>query len=114
MVCTDTYLRRVEGRELPGKGRGVLWEAKLIYNSLYPEDFRVQKFIPILFDGGQTSYIPLPIRWSPASPQACFMLSPQGPMPPGLDPLKERLRPAQSEGARLAEPVPRAGPAASR
>jgi hypothetical protein len=64
MVCTETYLRRVEGRELPGKGRGVLWEAKLIYNSLYPEDFKVQKFIPILFDGGQASHIPLPIRWS--------------------------------------------------
>ena len=35
MVCTETYLRRVEGRELPGKGRGVLWEAKLIYNSYF-------------------------------------------------------------------------------
>ena len=64
MVCTETYLRRVEGRELPGKGRGVLWEAKLIYNSLYPEDSKVQKFIPVLFAGGQSSYIPLPIRGS--------------------------------------------------
>jgi hypothetical protein len=49
---------------LPGKGRGVLWEAKLIYNSLYPEDSKVQKFIPILFAGGQSSHIPLPIRGS--------------------------------------------------
>jgi DNA polymerase III delta prime subunit len=64
MVCTETYLRRVEGRESPGKGRGVLWEAKLIYNTLYPEDFKVQRFIPVLFAGGQSSFIPLPIRGS--------------------------------------------------
>ena len=64
MVCTETYLRRVEGRELPGKGRGVLWEAKLIYNSIYSEDSTVQRFIPVLFAGGQSSYIPLPIRGS--------------------------------------------------
>lgn len=64
LVCTETYLRRVEGRELPGMGRGVLWEAKLIFNMLYPEDFNVQKFIPVLFAGGQSSYIPLPIRGS--------------------------------------------------
>jgi hypothetical protein len=64
MVCTETYLRRVEGRELPGKGRGVLWEAKLIYNSLYLEDSKVQRFNPILFGGGQVSHIPRPIRGS--------------------------------------------------
>jgi len=31
LVCTDVYIRRVEGREEQGRGRGVLWEAKLIY-----------------------------------------------------------------------------------
>src|SRR5687767_1819513 len=35
LVCTDVYLRRVERREEPGKGRGVLWETKLIYTHLY-------------------------------------------------------------------------------
>jgi DNA polymerase III delta prime subunit len=62
MVCTETYLRRVEGRESSGKGRGVLWEAMLIYNSLYLEDFKVQRFIPILFEDGVPSCIPLPVR----------------------------------------------------
>jgi hypothetical protein len=62
LVCTETYLRRVERREEPGKGRGVLWEAKLIYNSLYPEDSQVQKFIPVLFADAQSSQIPLPLR----------------------------------------------------
>jgi TIR domain len=37
LVCTETYLQRVEGREQPGKGRGVVWESNLIYNLLYPE-----------------------------------------------------------------------------
>lgn len=38
LVCTETYLRRVERRDEPGKGRGVLWEATLIYNLLYAEE----------------------------------------------------------------------------
>ena len=62
LVCTETYLRRVERREEPGKGRGVLWEADLIHNSLYAEDTDVQKFIPVLFAEGQPSWIPLRLR----------------------------------------------------
>jgi len=62
LICSETYLRRVEGRELPGKGRGVLWEAKLVYNLLYGEDSSYQRFIPILLNGGVPSSIPLPIR----------------------------------------------------
>ena len=62
LVCTETYLRRVEGREQPGKGRGVVWEVNLIYNLLYPEDADVQKFIPVLFKKEEPSSIPLPLR----------------------------------------------------
>jgi len=62
LVCTETYLRRVEGRESPYKGRGVLWEAKLIYSYLYDEDTSFQRFIPILLDGGNPSCIPRPLR----------------------------------------------------
>jgi hypothetical protein len=62
LVCTETYLRRVEGQEEPGKGRGVLWEAKLIHNHLYVADSPVQKFIPILLEGGSLSSIPWPLR----------------------------------------------------
>lgn len=62
LVCTETYLKRVEGREVPGKGRGVLWEAKLIYNLLYGEDVAFQRFIPVLLDSGASSNIPLPVR----------------------------------------------------
>ncbi|MBV8126537.1 MAG: toll/interleukin-1 receptor domain-containing protein, partial [Planctomycetaceae bacterium] len=35
MVCTETYRRRVMGREEPGKGHGVRWEGSLIYNRIY-------------------------------------------------------------------------------
>jgi hypothetical protein len=62
LVCTETYLQRVEGREQPGKGRGVVWEDNLIYNLLYPKDAEVQRFIPVLLTDGQPSSIPLPLR----------------------------------------------------
>jgi phospholipase C len=62
MVCTNVYLRRVEGREEPGKGRGVLWEGKLIYSNLYLSDSPVQKYIPILFEDGKPTDIPTPLR----------------------------------------------------
>ena len=62
LVCTENYLRRVEGRENPGKGRGVLWEGKLIYNHLYMADSDVQRFIPIVFEDGASSFIPWPLR----------------------------------------------------
>jgi len=61
LVCTETYRRRADLQEQPGKGRGVLWEAKLIYNCLYVAAPH-QKFIPILFDGGDLSYIPAPLQ----------------------------------------------------
>jgi len=62
LVCTDVYLRRLEHREAPGKGRGVLWEGKLIYTHLYLVDSPVQKFIPILLKSGTLSDIPTPLR----------------------------------------------------
>jgi hypothetical protein len=62
LVCTETYLRRVEGREEPSKGRGVLWEAQLIYTHLYVADSPVQRFIPILLEEGVPSWIPWPLR----------------------------------------------------
>src|SRR5688500_18208470 len=62
LVCTETYLRRVERRETPGRGLGVLWEAKTIYNALYTEDTDVQKYIPVLFADEHPSSIPLSLR----------------------------------------------------
>jgi len=63
LVCTETYLRRVELREESGKGRGVVWESNLLYNLLYASDPDVQRFIPILFSDARDEWIPLPIRF---------------------------------------------------
>lgn len=63
MVCTPTYLRRVEQREEPGKGLGVLWEANIIYNELYPTGAVTAKFIPLLPAGGTPDEIPSPVRY---------------------------------------------------
>jgi hypothetical protein len=62
MVCTEIYRRRAEHGEEPGKGRGVLWEAKLIYNDLYKTDSPSQKYIPILLNGPQPDQIPAPLQ----------------------------------------------------
>src|SRR6516164_8003462 len=35
MVCTETYLRRLNHEEAPGLGHGVLWEGRLINQYLY-------------------------------------------------------------------------------
>jgi len=62
LVCTETYLRRVEGREQPGKGRGVLWEAKVIYTLAYETETAIQRFVPIVFEDFDVSKIPTPLR----------------------------------------------------
>jgi hypothetical protein len=61
MVCTETYLRRIERREEPGRGKGVLWEGNLIYQELYTEGSLNRRFIPITFKDTD-EYIPLPLR----------------------------------------------------
>jgi hypothetical protein len=60
MVCTETYHRRVVDKEQPGKGRGVLWEATLIYNDLYLNAPLGHRYLPILFDPADAKQIPAP------------------------------------------------------
>jgi hypothetical protein len=62
LVCTETYLLRVEGREHPGKGHGVLWEGHLVYQHLYNSGVANAKFIPVLLQGGDPLHIPLPLQ----------------------------------------------------
>jgi TIR domain/NB-ARC domain len=61
MVCTETYHQRVIGEEEPGKGLGVRWEGRLIYHAIYRAEMRNTKFIPVLFEAGDSSYIPGPV-----------------------------------------------------
>jgi hypothetical protein len=62
LVCTETYLRRVKRREEPGRGRGVGWEGNLLYNIIYGDLNQGERLIPILFEGGDPSHIPMPLR----------------------------------------------------
>jgi TIR domain/Caspase domain len=62
MVCTETYLRRVDGEEEPRKGHGVLWEARLIKQHLYDAGSVSSKFVPVLFADGSPEHIPRPVR----------------------------------------------------
>jgi len=52
MVCTETYLRRVNGEEEPGTGHGVRWEGRLNNQHLYDAGSASNKFLPVLLAGG--------------------------------------------------------------
>jgi len=62
MVCTETYLRRVNGTEEPGQGYGVLWEARLIKQHLYDSGSVSGKFVPVLLADGSTDHVPTPVK----------------------------------------------------
>ena len=66
MVCTETYRRRVMGREEPGKGLGVRWEGSLIRNRIYNDKPSGSRFIPILLlPGSEPRTSPTPFRGMP-------------------------------------------------
>ena len=62
MICTETYLRRVLDKEVPGQGTGVRWEGKLIYNRICYDKPAGSRFIPILLHGSRPEHIPDPVR----------------------------------------------------
>jgi len=62
VVCSETYLRRVERREEASKGQGVVWEINSIYNRLYSEKLVSEKFIPLLLSGATVKDIPVPLQ----------------------------------------------------
>jgi formylglycine-generating enzyme required for sulfatase activity len=62
VVCTETYLRRADGRETPGRRRGVRWESTLFYQHFYDADAYNTRFIPIFWDWKDERHIPVPLR----------------------------------------------------
>ena len=62
LVCTEVYRRRVMGQEEPGKGLGVRWEGKLIYNRIYNDRPSGSRFVPILLEGAEPAHIPNPLQ----------------------------------------------------
>ena len=57
-VCTETYCRRFEGREEPGKGLGANFEGKLINAAILKLGANNEKFIPVVFDTNDVEHIP--------------------------------------------------------
>lgn len=66
LVCTETYFRRVMGREAPERGHGVIWESNLIYQLIYDAGSAHAKFIPVLFAGASLKDVPRPLRGATA------------------------------------------------
>ena len=62
IACTETYLRRYEGKADVGEGRGSKWEGFVITQELYEAEGKNKKFIPILFSPGDKEHRPLELR----------------------------------------------------
>jgi tetratricopeptide (TPR) repeat protein len=62
-VCTETYLKRAERREEPGKGHGAIWEISVAYVLLYNQGMKNRKLVPVVFAETDRAFIPVP--WQP-------------------------------------------------
>jgi tetratricopeptide (TPR) repeat protein len=62
VVCSATYLAKVESKVKPGEGKGVKWESLLSYQQIYDNDSDSSRFLPVLLKGGKYEHIPDPMR----------------------------------------------------
>ena len=90
VVCTETYKRRFEKNEVPGAGKGAKFEGLLIRNSIYDNDSKNAKFVPVIFKPEDATHRPLILQGAhcyPVADQAGFdrlyaYLTGQNPDPP--------------------------------
>jgi formylglycine-generating enzyme required for sulfatase activity/nucleoside phosphorylase len=64
IICTEQYERRFRGKEEIGKGKGVTWEGSIVTQALYEAQGRNLKFIPVLLNANDESFVPIPLRSS--------------------------------------------------
>lgn len=64
IICTNEYLKRMQGVNECGVGRGVKWESNIIYQYLYTSDSLNDKFIPVVLSQKDIEFIPTPLRSS--------------------------------------------------
>jgi tetratricopeptide (TPR) repeat protein len=79
VICTESYKRRFEGQEEPGKGRGVTWEGLLAAQLLYEAGTVNRKLVPILLENVSEDTVPLSLRpyarfWLPSDYDALYRL----------------------------------------
>jgi HEAT repeat protein len=72
LVCTDLYLKKVRQKVTADVGRGVCWEANIIYALLYESKLNTMKFCPILFSPADRRFIPTPLKG-----RDCFLVDSQ-------------------------------------
>jgi hypothetical protein len=121
MVCTQTYLPRVNGEEEPGKGHGVRWEGRLSKQQIYDAGSSSRKFIPVVFADGSAAYVPDPVKGgtiykvaASESYEALLRLltdQPLTPMPPlggrrSLPARERRVGTAAAEPSKLSASLP--------
>ncbi|MBB4635655.1 toll/interleukin-1 receptor domain-containing protein [Longimicrobium terrae] len=58
VVCTETYLRRVDLHEEPGRGLGATWEGALVILATYAGQGLNEKFIPVFFSPADQQFVP--------------------------------------------------------
>lgn len=63
-VCTESYYKKVMGEEEPGKGLGVRWEGRLIYQHLYNAESQNHRFIPVVLHSDHRRFVPTPLQGS--------------------------------------------------
>ncbi len=62
IACTETYCRRYDGEEDPGKGQGSACEARAIRQLIYDLSGENKKFRVIVFQEKDSKFIPLNLR----------------------------------------------------
>ena len=62
VIGSRGYLDKQTGKVPVGIGRGVKWESNIIYQKLYNADSLNTKFIPVVFDEKDLSFIPTPLQ----------------------------------------------------
>lgn len=106
VVCTQTYVRRFDGTDPPGQGKGGKWEGAVITQELYNGESWNTKFVPVLFAHDAAQWIPVSLQgtnyYVPITRDGYFDLyrrltGQHGTPPPDLGALKE-MRPMRRRG----------------
>lgn len=58
VVCTETFRRRAEREEEPGRGHGVIYESLIAEADIYANGSKNTKFMPIYFQGSSSKNVP--------------------------------------------------------
>lgn len=62
VVCTATYRERFDRQGPAGTGKGVQWEGMIVQQLLYDAGTRNEKLVPVLFEDGEDTDVPLSLR----------------------------------------------------